>query len=72
MGQPLFVTLRLHDSLPVSRVFPASQLANGKAFVTMDRILDRAATGPKHLSIPEIAKLVVQSLLDGEQRFDRA
>lgn len=71
MGKPLFVTLCLHDSLPASRVFPASQLANGKAFVTMGRILDRAATGPKYLSVPEIAKLVVHSLLDGEHRFGR-
>ena len=62
---------RLHDSLPAHRVFPASSLTGGKAFVAMDRILDQAATGPKHLSIPEIAALVVKALRDGEGRFGR-
>jgi REP element-mobilizing transposase RayT len=69
-GQPLFVTFRLHSSLPANRVAPAS-LTTGTAFVVMDRILDRAATGPKHLCHPEIAALVVAALRDGEQRFGR-
>jgi putative transposase len=37
----------------------------------MDRILDQAATGPKHLGRPEIAALVVTSLREGECRFKR-
>jgi hypothetical protein len=40
VGQPLFVTFRLHDSLPANRVFPPGLFTNGKAFVAMDRILD--------------------------------
>jgi REP element-mobilizing transposase RayT len=71
VGQPLFVTFRLHDSLPANRVFPPSHLTSGKAFVTMDRLLDQAGTGPKHLAVPEIAALVVTSLQDGERRFQR-
>src|ERR1700682_1709338 len=71
VGQPLFVTFRLHDSLPVNRVFAPATLTSGKAFVAMDRILDRAATGPKYLAAPEIAALVVASLRDGETRFCR-
>ncbi len=71
VGQPLFVTFRLHGSLPVNRVFAPATLTNGKAFVVMDRLLDRAAAGPKHLGIPEIAKLVVSCLRDGERRFSR-
>jgi putative transposase len=71
VGQPLFVTFRLHDSLPINRVFLPSHLTNGKTFVTMDRLLDQAATGPKHLAVPEIAALVVASLQDGERRFRR-
>jgi REP element-mobilizing transposase RayT len=71
VGQPLFVTFRLHDSLPGNRVFPPSHLTDGKAFVAMDQILDRAATGPKYLGIPEIAALVVNALRDGEQQFGR-
>ena len=43
IGQPLFVTFRLHGTLPRSRVFPPDKLTtSGKAFVTMDRLLDRA------------------------------
>ena len=49
VGQPLFVTFRLHDSLPASRVFPPEGLTTGKAFVAMDRILDTAQAGPQFL-----------------------
>ncbi len=53
-GQPLFVTFRLHGSLPANRAFPREQIqASGRAFVAMDKILDRAATGPLHLKRPE-------------------
>jgi REP element-mobilizing transposase RayT len=71
VGQALFVTFRLHDSLPSNRVFIPSSLSTGKAFVAMDRILDQAATGPKHLAVPEIAALIVGSLQDGERKFQR-
>jgi REP element-mobilizing transposase RayT len=71
VGQALFVTFRLHDSLPSNRVFLPAQLTTGKAFVAMDRILDQAATGPRHLAVPEIAALVVASLHDGERTFHR-
>jgi REP element-mobilizing transposase RayT len=71
VGQPVFVTFRLHDSLPTNRVFPPEQLTSGKAFVAMDRILDMAATGPKYLSMPEIAAKVVSAILDGDRRFHR-
>ena len=55
---PLFVTFRLHGSLPTGRVFPPGQLTSGKAFVAMDRILDRAVNGPSFLRRPDIAGLV--------------
>jgi hypothetical protein len=42
VGQPLFVTFRLHGSLPAGRRFPPTLLTTGKAFVAMDRILDKA------------------------------
>jgi REP element-mobilizing transposase RayT len=71
VGQPLFVTFRLHDSLPPNRVFPPDRLTNGKAFVAMDRILDQAGTGAKHLTIREIAAMVVASVRDGDRRFLR-
>jgi putative transposase len=72
IGRPLFVTFRLHGSLPAHRMFPPQSLAlSGKAFVTMDRLLDRGANGPLYLRQREIAKLVVGALQDGQRRFQR-
>ena len=69
VGQPLFVTFRLHNSLPANRAFPPERLIAGKAFVAMDRILDRASTGPRYLSRHDIAALMVKSLRDGDCRL---
>ena len=66
VGHAVFVTFRLHGSLPASRVFPPERLTSGKAFVAIDRILDKAASGPLYLRMPEIAALIVASLHDGE------
>jgi putative transposase len=71
VGQPLFVTFRLHGSLPAHRAFPPDRLTSGEAFVAMDRILDRARSGPRWLCRPEIARLLVTALRDGDQKFDR-
>jgi REP element-mobilizing transposase RayT len=72
LDQPLFITFRLHNSLPAHRVFPPQGLAlSGTAFVTMDRLLDRGANGPLHLRRPEIAELVVGALQDGDRKFQR-
>ena len=57
VDQPLFVTFRLHGSLPAHRVFPPDSLSrSGKAFVAMDRLLDLGASGPLYLRRPEIAE----------------
>jgi putative transposase len=72
VDQPLFVTFRLHGSLPGHRVFPPQDLTlSGKAFVAMDRLLDRGASGPMYLRDPEIAQLVVEALEDGQHKFQR-
>ena len=72
VGEPLFVTFRLHGSLPANRDFPPAVMATaGKAFVTMDRVLDRAAIGPSYLRMAEIAGLVVAALQAGASRFER-
>ena len=72
VDQPLFVTFRLHGSLPAHRVFPPDHLTrSGKAFVTMDRLLDRGACGPLYLQRPEVADIVLAALHDGERRFHR-
>ncbi len=69
VGNLLFVTFRLHGSLPSNRAFPPARLTSGRAFVAMDRLLDRARVG--YLKRPEIARLVIQALYDGENRFQR-
>jgi REP element-mobilizing transposase RayT len=72
VGQPLFVTFRLQDSLPAHRVFPPDNLAHsGRAFVAMDRLLDRSDTGPTCLRRGEIAEMVVAALRDGDQKLGR-
>ena len=70
-GQPLFVTFRLHGSLPSNRVFPPARMTSGQAFEAMDRLLDRCASGPMFLRRPEIARLVIQALYDGQGRLNR-
>jgi REP element-mobilizing transposase RayT len=61
VGQPIFLTWRLHGSLPANRSFPAGT-TSGRAFVIMDRLLDNACAGPLFLRIPEIASMVVDSI----------
>jgi len=70
-GQPLFVTFRLHGSLPKNRYFSPETTSAGRAFAAMDRLLDRARTGPFYLRQPEIAHLVCESIEAGQDRFQR-
>jgi REP element-mobilizing transposase RayT len=58
----MFVTWRMKGSLPRHRHFPGHTLTSGQAFVAMDRLLDCASGGPRHLSRPEIARLVVNAI----------
>src|SRR5262249_44542474 len=72
VDQPLFVTFRLHGSLPANRAFPPDGLArSGKAFVAMDRLLDRGHSGPLPLRRRAIAAVVIEALKDGDHRFHR-
>jgi len=59
--RPIFLTWRLHGSLPEGRSFSPA-MTSGKAFVAMDRLLDCASTGPLHLRRPEIARMVVETI----------
>ncbi|MGA2118158.1 MAG: transposase [Bryobacteraceae bacterium] len=63
--QSLFVTFRLHDSLPANRPFPPSNVTSGEAFVWLDRLLDHARCGPVFLKQPAIAELVLTSIQCG-------
>ncbi len=72
VGEPLFVTFCLHDTLPVGRRFPPEAISSsGKAFAAMDHLLDKAEHGPRFLARPQIAEIVVNALQDGEKRFQR-
>ena len=58
----VFLTWRLHDSLPPERSFPQATLSSGKAFVAFDRLLEEARTGPMYLSQPPIADMVTEAI----------
>ncbi|MCU1261200.1 MAG: hypothetical protein JWO80_4085, partial [Bryobacterales bacterium] len=66
--EPLFITFRLHGSLPSSRHFPTGSLSSGKAFVCMDRLLDECRAGPTHLRNPAVAQVVVDAIRQGVGR----
>jgi REP element-mobilizing transposase RayT len=57
----MFVTWRLHGSLPAHRNFP--EMPNsGRALLALDQLLDRGSTGPLHLARPQIASMVVEAI----------
>src|ERR1700679_3321371 len=59
---PVFLTWRLHGSLPPNRVFPSKALTSGEAFAAMYRLLDEAREGTFHLRQPEIADMVAEGI----------
>jgi hypothetical protein len=61
VGQPVFVTWRLHGSLPPNRVF-SSDIDSGQAFAAMDRLLDNMSAGPLFLRMPDVANMVVKAI----------
>ncbi len=60
--KPVFLTWRLHDSLPPNRAFPADAVTTGQAFAVMDRLLDEARTGSFYLRQPLIAEMIVEAI----------
>ena len=60
--QPVFLTWRLHGSLPSNRPFPVATLSSGQAFAAMDRLLDEARAGPFYLRQPELADMIVEAI----------
>ncbi len=62
IDQPVFLTWRLHDSLPPNRAFPADTLSSGQAFTAMDRLLDEARSGAVYLCQPAVANMVVEAI----------
>ncbi|MBV8843756.1 MAG: transposase [Bryobacterales bacterium] len=62
MDHPIFITWRLHGSLPPHRFFSGGRLPTGQAFAALDRLLDEARTGPFYLRQPALADMVVEAL----------
>jgi putative DNA methylase len=67
IGQPQFITFRLHDSLPPNRPFQTANLTSGEAFLAMDRLLDQNHIGPTYLRNPAVAEVVRDSFHRGEE-----
>src|SRR5712691_11100557 len=61
-GKPLFLTWRLHDSLPPHRVFPMDALNSGQVFAAMDRLLDEARSGAFYLHQAAVANMMVEAI----------
>src|SRR5712675_1444590 len=61
IDQPVFLTWRLHDSLPPNRTFPAA-FTSGQAFAAMDRLLDETCNGSFYLSQPAVADMIVEAI----------
>ncbi len=68
-GRVVFLTWRLHGSLPPGRYFGAETLTSGEAFLAMDRILDAGITGPLYLRQTKIAQLVADAIRYAESEL---
>ena len=60
----IFLTWRLHLSLPSNRAFPKDALHSGQALVALDRLRDEACGGPFYLRQPALADRIVEALHD--------
>jgi putative transposase len=61
-ARPVFLTWRLHGSLPPHRPFPGGAMPSGQVFAAVDRLLDEARTGPFYLRQPAVADMVVEAI----------
>ncbi|MEO5923457.1 MAG: transposase [Bryobacteraceae bacterium] len=63
----LFITFNLHGSVPASGLPPPGPLPSGRAFVWIDKHLDAAKTGPRHMLRSDLARLVATSIRKGAE-----
>jgi putative transposase len=67
-GADIFLTWRLHGA-PAPRPAPQptgqGKESTGRAFVAIDRVLDRTQTGPTWLKNPQIADIVISTIKHG-------
>jgi len=68
-GRPLFLTWRLHGTLPPNRYLTPEGLTSGQAFVCIDLYLDRAGYGPAWLRRDDVAQIVADSLHFGQENL---
>ena len=64
-GAALFITWRLHGSLPRGQ-----RITDGKEFVEFDRRLESSSTGPHWLHNPRVARLVANAFEYGQNELD--
>ena len=71
-GKALFVTWRLHGSLPahIGDVLLKKRISAGKRYSLLDQELGKARCGPVWLADPRIARCVVEALLRGERELN--
>jgi putative transposase len=67
-GMDIFITWRLHGSFSVQVRPPAETDSSGKAFVSYDRALDKAQTGPLWLKNPHVAETLLFALREAQRR----
>jgi len=67
LNNPIFITFRLHGSLPPGREFPKGLNTSGKAFVCMDRLLDTNLHSARYLRQPDIAQGVYDTIQSSAQ-----
>jgi REP element-mobilizing transposase RayT len=73
-GTPLFITFRLHESLP--EVSPAKlaelqQQPGRERQLRIEKLLDAAETGPKWLADERVAEMVCEAIEKGDKEFHR-
>ena len=62
----VFLTWSLHGSIPRGRSFPSGTIASGKVFASLEGQLDGSRTSPQWLGKDEVAEIVEQAILHGE------
>jgi len=69
-GKAIFITWRLFGSLPAAvlkKYEDLNRTAPGRAFVQIDRVLDRGASGPRWLARENVASLIAKTLQRGDR-----
>jgi putative transposase len=71
-GTEIFITWRLHGSLPpafTQKVVVKTAAESGEQFRIVDEELDHASTGPRWLENPRIADVVVETIKVGQNKL---